>query len=144
MAFNKAVTYGESESIIDSQIGLVAKTHQATKAMAKDGLIKAGALFVEEHYASKAETTNPKAENLYELVDGEFVKTSDESKQGSKTYYEKQEGAPVGVVLYDYDMTDYDAYPVAVAVAGRLKADKVSAEAKAAASYFTEHGLYIV
>lgn len=49
MALNKAFTYGESESILDSEVGIVAKTRTATQAMAKevDGrkTIKAGALF---------------------------------------------------------------------------------------------------
>ena len=46
MALNKAFTYGESQSILDSEVGIVAKTRTATQAMAKevDGrkLIKAG------------------------------------------------------------------------------------------------------
>lgn len=49
MAFNKAFAYGESESILDSEVGIVAKTRTATQAMAKevDGrkIIKAGTLF---------------------------------------------------------------------------------------------------
>ena len=46
MALNKAFTYGESESILDSEVGIVTKTRTATQAMAKevDGrkIIKAG------------------------------------------------------------------------------------------------------
>ena len=34
MALNKAFTYGESQSILDSEVGIVAKTRTATQAMA--------------------------------------------------------------------------------------------------------------
>lgn len=146
MAFNKATRYGESENILDSEVGLVVRTRTATKAMAKDKkTIKAGALFTEAVYAVKEPTSNPKTENLYEVVDGRYVKTEDTGKKEGKTYYEvKNAASPVGVVLLDYDMEDYDEYPVSVAVQGRLKADKVSAEAKAKAEDFANRGLYIV
>ena len=36
MALNKAFTYGESESILDSEVGIVTKTRTATQAMAKE------------------------------------------------------------------------------------------------------------
>ena len=36
MALSKAFTYGESESILDSEVGIVAKTRTATQAMAKE------------------------------------------------------------------------------------------------------------
>lgn len=102
MALNKACTYGESENILDSEVGLVTKTKQATKAMAgSDNIIKAGALF----------------------------------SQGAD---------PAGVVFEDYDMEDYDELPIAVVVQGRLKADKVSAEALAQKEAFVKQGLYLV
>lgn len=49
MPFNKATTYGESENILDSAVGLVVKTRQAKQSMAKDvdgrKVIKAGSLY---------------------------------------------------------------------------------------------------
>lgn len=45
MAFNKKTSYGESLNILESEVGLVLKTREATAAMAKDGVIKAGTLF---------------------------------------------------------------------------------------------------
>ncbi|RVU97056.1 hypothetical protein EII22_08975 [Coriobacteriales bacterium OH1046] len=49
MAFNKVTGYGESENIVESEIGLVVKTRQAAKSMASDEdgrkVIKAGTLF---------------------------------------------------------------------------------------------------
>lgn len=49
MAFNKVAHYGESENILDSAVGLVVKTRQATQTMATtvDGrkIIKAGSLY---------------------------------------------------------------------------------------------------
>lgn len=49
MAFNNVTAYGESENILDSSVGLVLKTRQATKAMATDvdgrKVIKAGTLY---------------------------------------------------------------------------------------------------
>ena len=46
--------------------------------------------------------------------------------------------------LEDYDMTDTDKCPVAVIFQGRLKADKVSTEAKAKKADFAAAGLYLV
>lgn len=49
MAFNTVKAYGESESILDSEKGLVTKTRQANQAMAADvegrKVIKAGSLY---------------------------------------------------------------------------------------------------
>lgn len=104
MAFNKAFAYGESESILDSEVGIVAKTRTATQAMAKevDGrkIIKSGTL---------------------------FTGTSE-----------------LGVFLEDYDMTDTDKCPVAIVFQGRLKAEKVSDEAKAKKADLAAAGLYLV
>lgn len=146
MAFNKATRYGESENILDSEVGLVVRTHTATKAMAKDEKnLKAGTLFTETAYEAKEPTSNFNTDGLYEVVDGRYVKTKDTTKIEGKTYYEaKIEASPVGVVLLDYDMEDYDEFPVSVVVQGRLKADKVSDEAKGKAEYFAKRGLYIV
>lgn len=51
MAFNKVTGYGESENVIESEIGLVMKTRQAIKSMAADEdgrkVIKAGTLFTD-------------------------------------------------------------------------------------------------
>lgn len=145
MAFNKADQYGESLNILDSEVGLVTKTHQATKAMAgKDGVLKAGTLFSEAVYAEKAPTANPKTEGLYELVDGEYVKSEDTTKKEGKIYYERKADEAVGVVLLDYGMEGREKCPVSVVVQGRLKADKVSKEAAAKAEDFAKQGLYIV
>lgn len=104
MALNKAFTYGESESILDSEVGIVAKTRTATQTMAEDAdgrkIIKAGTL---------------------------FTGTSE-----------------LGVFLEDYDMTDTDKCPAAIIFQGRLKADKVSAEAKAKKTALAAAGLYLV
>jgi hypothetical protein len=48
------------------------------------------------------------------------------------------------VFLEDYDMTDTDKCPAAVIFQGRLKADKVSAEAKAKKADLAAAGLYLV
>ena len=99
MALNKAFTYGESESILDSEVGIVTKTRTATQAMAKevDGrkIIKAGALFT-------------------------------------------------GTDEFGVFLADTDKCPVAVIFQGRLKADKVSTEAKAKKADFAAAGLYLV
>lgn len=102
MPFNAATKYGESENILESEIGLVTKTRQATKDMAgSDGILKAGSVF----------------------MNGETAE---------------------GVVFEDYDLADYDAYPISVVVQGRLKADKVSAEAQAQKEAFAKQGLYLI
>ena len=102
MALNKAFTYGESQSILDSEVGIVAKTRTATQAMAKevDGR---------------------------KLIKALFTGTSE-----------------FGVFLEDYDMTDTDKCPAAVIFQGRLKADKVSTEAKAKKADLAAAGLYLV
>ena len=104
MALNKAFTYGESQSILDSEVGIVAKTRTATQTMAEDAdgrkIIKAGALYT-----------------------------------GTSEF---------GVFLEDYDMTDTDKCPAAIIFQGRLKADKVSAEAKAKKATFAAAGIYLV
>ena len=46
--------------------------------------------------------------------------------------------------LEDYDMTDTDKCPAAVIFQGRLKADKVSTEAKAKKADLAAAGLYLV
>lgn len=49
MALNKATTYGESENILESEVGLVTKTRTAKQSMAteSDGrkVLKAGSLY---------------------------------------------------------------------------------------------------
>lgn len=150
MAFNKAEHYGESESILDSAVGLVTKTKQAAKSMADENhVIKAGSLFQEsvDTYSAVAETSGktPNSEGWYELVDGEYVATSDASVDEGKTYYTKSTATEfAGVVFEDYDMEDYEQFPISVVVQGRVKADKVSAEALAKKSDFAAQGLYLV
>lgn len=150
MAFYKAEQYGESESILDSAVGLITKTKQATKAMADEaGVIKAGTLFStsEDTYSVVSETAsqNPSEKGWYVLKDGVYEKTTDSSPQGGTTYYTKATTATYdGVVFEDYDMEDYDALPIAVVVQGRVKADKVSEEALAQRETFAKQGLYLV
>lgn len=149
MAFHKAETYGESMSILDSAVGLVTKTHRATPDMAgEDGVIKAGTLVPGEDVYTKVETPgsdNPQTKGWYELEGDDYVASTDTSPQEGTTYYTKSTTGPVGIVFEDYDMTDYaEGYPVSVVVQGRVKADKVSAEAKAQAETFAKQGLYLV
>lgn len=107
MPFNDATKYQHTLNILDSEVGLVTKTRQATQAQTTevDGrkVILAGTLW-----------TNP----------------DDESD--------------IGVVFEDYDLTDYDKFPISVVKAGRLIADRVSAEAKAKAADFKAQGLYLI
>lgn len=49
-----------------------------------------------------------------------------------------------GVVLNDYDMTDYEKFPIAVVFQGRLLKDRVSSEAAAKAEDFKASGLYLI
>ena len=104
MAFMTKNSYGESMNILDSEVGLVRKTREATASMAvKDGnrlTLKAGTLFT----------------------------GTDE----------------VGVVFQDYDMTDYEKLPISVVFQGRLRSDRVSAEALAKKEDFAKQGLYLV
>lgn len=107
MAFDKMTTYCESPNILESEVGLVTKTREATKAMAKDEdgrkVIRAGALF-----------TNP------------------------------DDADDIGVVFDDYDMTDYERYPISVVVEGRLRADRVSAEAAAKKAELAAIGVKLI
>lgn len=150
MAFHKAATYGESESILDSAVGLVTKTYQGTVGLAgEDGVIKAGTLIPAEttyEVVSDTASQNPQEKGWYVLNDGKYEKATDSSPQPDVTYYEQKTGtAPVGIVFEDYDMTDCEeGFPVSIVVQGRLKADKVSAEAKAQADAFAKQGLYLV
>ena len=150
MAYNKVEQYGESENILDSAVGLVVKTHQATQGMGGDDkVIKAGALVAEKRdaYTKVTETSgkNPQTEGWYKVQDGEYVKATESTPDGGTTYYTKGSvDAPVGVVFEDYDMEDYGERPISVVVQGRLKAGKVSTEALAQKEAFAKQGLYIV
>ena len=107
MPFNTTRGFAGSENILDSEVGLVTKTRQATPDMATQvgahKLLRSGALF-----------TNPDDET------------------------------DIGVVFGDYDLTDYEKFPISVVVEGRQKTDKVSAEAKAKKADFAGRGLYLV
>ena len=150
MAFMKSEQYGESENILDSAVGLITKTKQATASMAdEDHVIKAGTLFstTEDTYTvvSDTDSQNPSEKGWYVLKDGAYEKATDSSAQSGTTYYQKGTSTTYeGVVFEDYDMEDYEEYPVAVVVQGRLKADKVSAEALAQKETFAKQGLYLV
>ncbi|MBQ3301759.1 MAG: hypothetical protein IJH04_06420 [Eggerthellaceae bacterium] len=89
---------------------------------------------------------NPKTEGWYEKSGSTYTASTDTSVDESKTYYEKTYPASnlFGVVLHDYDMTDYEEKPIAVVVAGRLKTDKVSSAAVSAKSDLAAQGLYLV
>lgn len=49
----------------------------------------------------------------------------------------------LGIVFQDYDMTDDEEYPIAVVVAGHVRADRVSDEAKAKNDAFAKQGLFL-
>ena len=165
MAYNKVTHYGDSENILESEIGLVTKTGLAKQSAAStiDGrkVIKAGSLFddstdeytaVENPTADSYEavtpvgTENPTTEGWYEKSGSTYSATTDTSVDGTKTYYEKSYTASnlYGVVLHDYDMTDYDEKPIAVVVAGRLKSDKVASAVVSAKATLAAQGLYLV
>ena len=72
MPFYTSEQFGESLNILESEVGLVTKTKQATADMADiDGIIKAGTLFGGgDVYTPVAEpgSENPSAKGWYELV----------------------------------------------------------------------------
>lgn len=49
----------------------------------------------------------------------------------------------LGVVFEDYDMTEDEEYPIAVVVAGHIRADRITDEAKAKAADFAKQGLFV-
>ena len=148
MPFYTSEKFGESLNILESEVGLVTKTKQATADIADaDGIIKAGTLFGGgDVYTPVADpgSENPSTKGWYEFAGGKYTVSVDASPQGGKTYYEKGTAAMEGIVLEDYDMTADQAYPVAVVVAGRLRADRVSSEALAQKETFAKQGLYLV
>lgn len=108
MPFNKVTTAPYALGILESEVGLVLKTHQAGKA------------------------------NVSEANDeGRFI-----LKAG--TLYTDPETSVNGVVYQDYDLTEYEAYPISVVEAGRLRADRVAKEVTAKKEDFIKQGLYIV
>lgn len=154
MAYNKVSKYEDSESILDSEIGLVTKTCQANKSMASTvdsrDVIKAGTLYddsTDTYTAVTPEgTENPTTEGWYEKDGTTYTLSEDTSVNDDKTYYKKTRTASsvYGVVFRDYDITDYDDKPIAVVVAGRLLESKVSSEAVAAKSTLAAQGIYLV
>jgi hypothetical protein len=64
--------------------------------------------------------------------------------QAGALYTNPDDASDIGVVLSDYDVTDYDALPIAVVVEGRLYADKVSAAAKAKKAELAAIGVKLV
>jgi hypothetical protein len=154
MAYNKVTQYGDSENILESEIGLVTKTVQAEQSMASTvdnrKVIKAGALFNDTADTYEAVTPesgdNPKEKGWYTKSGSTYTLTTDTTVQSGTTYYEKTRTATgmYGVVLHDYDMTDYDEKPIAIVVQGRLKADKVSSAAVSAKSTLAAQGVYLV
>ena len=155
MAFNKVTRYGGSGNILDSEVGLVAKTALATQDIASsvDGrmVIKAGALYDDSADTYEAVTpeegANPKEKGWYTKSGSTYSATTDTTVQSGTTYYEKVHEATGmhGIVFQDYDMTDYpEGYPISVIVAGRVKADAVDSAATSAKSALAAHGLYLV
>lgn len=108
MSFNQVTTFPHTYNILDSEVGLVLKTHQAG---AKD-------------------VTEANSEGRKILKAG--------------TLYTDSETSVIGVVFEDYDLTDYEAFPISVVEAGRLKKDRVASEVTAKKEDFIKQGLYLV
>lgn len=109
MPFNKTYqVYPAQRNILESEVGLVLKTHQAKQSDAKED-----------------ETTHRKI-----LAAG--------------TLYTDETTKEIGVVFEDYDLTDYEKYPISVVMAGRLLYDRVSEEAQAKIEDFAKQGLYLI
>lgn len=108
MSFNEVKTFPHSYNILDSEVGLVVKTHQA------------GAEDVKE--------------------------ANDEGRKVLKagTLYTDPETSVNGVVFQDYDLTDYEAFPISVVEQGRLKKDRVAAEVTEKQADLAKQGLYLV
>lgn len=108
MAFNEVTSFPTRSNILESEVGLVLKTHEAKQSLAKEDekthrkILAAGALYTDE--------------------------TTQET----------------GVVFEDYDLTDYDKFPISVVMAGRLLYDKVASEAQAKIEDFAKQGLYLI
>lgn len=107
MAFNRVITYAAARNILDSEVGLVLKTHQATPDLAT------------------------------------------ENEQGRKilaagTLYTDQNTNEIGIVFEDYDLTDYEAFPISVIMEGRVLYDRVSAEAQGKEADFAKQHLLLV
>lgn len=51
--------------------------------------------------------------------------------------------AITGVVFEDIDMTERDLYPIAITVAGHIRADRISADVFAKKAEFAAQGLFI-
>lgn len=106
--YETSQVYPARRNILESEVGLVLKTHQAKQSDAKE----------DEHTHRKILA----AGSLY----------TDETTQ------------EVGVVFEDYDLTDYDVFPISVVMAGRLLLDKVSEEAQAKKEDFAKQGLHLI
>ncbi len=101
-------------------------------------------------------TTYTDSENVVESEVGLVVKTREGTQAMATTEEDRKvikagslfaggTGEESGIVLHDYDVTDYaDGYPIAVIVAGRVKADKVSTAAAEAKESLAAQGLYLV
>ena len=100
----------------------------------------------QKKYYAKVAGDNPKAEGWYEKSGSVYSASTDTSVDGTKTYYEKTHVATgmYGIVLHDYDMTDYDEKPIAIVVQGRVKADKVPSATVSAKSDLAAKGIYLV
>lgn len=96
------------------------------------------------------------SENIIESEVGLVTKTR-QANQGMATtegnrkvikagalYTDPDDADNIGVFLADTDMTDYDAKPVSVVVAGRVKADKVASAVTAKKETLAKQGLYLV
>lgn len=101
-------------------------------------------------------TTYTESENIVESEVGLVTKTREgtqsmaTTEDGRKvikagTLFQGGTGEESGIVLHDYDVTDYaDGYPIAVVVAGRVKASKVSTAAQGKKANLAAQGLYLV
>lgn len=109
MPFNKtSQVYPASQNILESEVGLVRKTHQAKGTD-----------------ATLDETTGRKILKAGTLYTDETTKET-------------------GVVFEDYDLTDYDKFPISVVMQGRVKYDLCSEEAQAKIEDFKGQGLYLI
>ena len=102
MALNKAFTYGESQSILDSEVGIVAKTRTATQEQIKYlfGLFKSGALkfhcSLEDMTPAYRSLTILNAASEKEALD--LLNGSPAAKNGWLTYQARKVTIPEGML----------------------------------------------
>lgn len=108
MPFNKVTVAPHSLGILESEVGLVLKTHQA----------------------KNTDVSEANAEGRKVLKGGSL--------------YTDPETSVIGVVFEDYDLTDYEDFPISVVEAGRLRKDRVDEKVTAKKEDLAKQGLYLV